>query len=250
MAADPNQPPTNCPQCGAPATADQEYCLECGTRLTRAVAPARAWRWPLVIVGVILVLAGAGLAVAYDKLAKEDKKEKGAAAGTTQTPTFTAPPTTAPPTTTGGTTTGAPLPPGSDGGSTTGGGLPKLPIPIPGLGGGDDDGGGGGGGGGAPPGGTGQPSTGVASWPSGKSAWTVVLYSAGSKADGQAKAQSAAQKTSGVGLLNSSDFSSLNPGYWVVFAGQSGSKSAAESKADSLQGQGFPQAYARFVKPK
>lgn len=248
MAADPNQPAINCPQCGAPAAADQEYCLECGTRLTRAIAPARASRGPLVVLGVVLVLAGAGLAVAYDKLAKKDGNEKSAATSATQTPTFSVPTTTTttPPTTTSPTTT--------TGGSTTGGVLPKLPIP--GLGGGSKgggaSGGGGGksGGGGGTPSGGGQPSTGVASWPSGKSAWTVVLYSASSKADGQAKARSASQKTSDVGLLNSSNFSSLQPGYWVVFAAQYDGKSAAESKASSLRGQGFPQAYARFVKPK
>ena len=47
-------------------------------------------------------------------------------------------------------------------------------------------------------------------------------------------------------MLHSDDFSSLRKGYWVVFAGQYPSRSAAETAAESRAGG----AYARRVVPR
>ena len=50
-------------------------------------------------------------------------------------------------------------------------------------------------------------------------------------------------------VLDSSQFSSLRPGYWVVYAGRYGSMAEATSAADQLHAQGYPDAYARRVAP-
>jgi hypothetical protein len=88
----------------------------------------------------------------------------------------------------------------------------------------------------------------VASWPSGKSGYTVVLVSAKSRKQANAKAQEAIGRGIPAGILRSDDYSSLNPGYWVVFAGTYNSAGAARSKANDYQSQGFAQAYPRLVK--
>ena len=88
----------------------------------------------------------------------------------------------------------------------------------------------------------------IASWPSGKTAWTVILESATSESAADAKANELAGQGTTVGVLHSDDYSSLKPGYWVVFSGQYDSQSAAQSAADGLKSQ-VPEAYARHVVP-
>jgi hypothetical protein len=48
------------------------------------------------------------------------------------------------------------------------------------------------------------------------------------------------------GVLFSSDFSSLKPGYWVVFSGIFASRDAALQQARSLRPE-FPGSYPRFI---
>ncbi|MGH3040270.1 MAG: hypothetical protein ACRDNG_00755, partial [Gaiellaceae bacterium] len=50
-----------------------------------------------------------------------------------------------------------------------------------------------------------------------------------------------------VGVLNSSDYDSLNPGYYVTFTGIYTSKSPAESALPNASSKGFPTAYVREV---
>ena len=52
-----------------------------------------------------------------------------------------------------------------------------------------------------------------------------------------------------VGVLDSSLFPSLNPGYWAVFSGPYATKDEATMAATTIQGQGYPDAYAREVQP-
>jgi hypothetical protein len=71
---------------------------------------------------------------------------------------------------------------------------------------------------------------------------------------GQGAAASYARKAAKAGLpkagyLDSSDFSSLHPGYWVVFSGVFNSLSAARSNASSAAGKGFQGAYPRQITP-
>jgi hypothetical protein len=70
-----------------------------------------------------------------------------------------------------------------------------------------------------------QPAKGpkLASWPGGTDAWTIVLQSIPkSKGRAQAVSLAAAAQQRGlprVGILDSSRFASLHPGYWTVFTG-------------------------------
>jgi hypothetical protein len=50
-----------------------------------------------------------------------------------------------------------------------------------------------------------------------------------------------------VGVLNSSDFSSLNPGYYVTFTGVYTTKQQAQSAVPNARSKGFPTAYDRRV---
>ena len=94
------------------------------------------------------------------------------------------------------------------------------------------------------------PSTpsGIASWPAGKTAYTVVLVSAKRRSQANAKAREAKSQGIDAGVLHSNDFSSLNPGYWVVFAGQYNSADEASSHVDEYASKGFPGGYPRQIK--
>ncbi len=88
-------------------------------------------------------------------------------------------------------------------------------------------------------------------WPAGRSGYTVVLDSlpvvAGPAA---ARAEAARARKDGLsaGVLLSSSFSSLRPGYYVVFSGVYSSSGEAEGAARAAAGS-FPSAYARRVAP-
>ena len=63
----------------------------------------------------------------------------------------------------------------------------------------------------------------LATWPAARSGWTIVLVSV-PKVDGRDKAVALAQhardaKLTDVGVIDSSRYASLRPGYWVVFQG-------------------------------
>ena len=50
-----------------------------------------------------------------------------------------------------------------------------------------------------------------------------------------------------VGVLNSSDYSSLNPGYYATFTGIYDSENEAEGALPRARSSGFPLAYTRRV---
>ena len=90
-------------------------------------------------------------------------------------------------------------------------------------------------------------------WPAGKSGYTTVLQSIPLN-EGQHAAASFAKKAANAGLpqvgyLDSSDFSSLHPGYWVVFSGIYNSINAARSNASTASTKGFGGAYPRQITP-
>ncbi len=71
----------------------------------------------------------------------------------------------------------------------------------------------------------------LARWPSGASGWTIVLVSV-PKAKGRDEAVAVAQQArvkwlGGVGVLDSSLFASLRPGYWMTFVGRFTSEAEA-----------------------
>jgi hypothetical protein len=61
----------------------------------------------------------------------------------------------------------------------------------------------------------------LATWPQGRTAWTVILNSSGTRADAERLAGDLAGKgIPGVGVLDSNDFESLGPDSFVIFSGQ------------------------------
>jgi len=88
-------------------------------------------------------------------------------------------------------------------------------------------------------------------WPPNKDGFTVVLKSVPTS-NGRSQAEAAADKArtnglSQVGILNSSDFSSLNPGYYVTFTGIYDTESQANAALPNARSKGFPTAYVREV---
>jgi hypothetical protein len=221
-----------CPRCGTPYEPFQEYCLECGLRLpvSRGVIPvlATAWRrripwypgdWIWPVLGALVVAA---LAAAIAILATTDNGSP------TKTSAATGPPVP------GGTGTVEPPPPATDTSSlptptvptTTETTEPTEPPPPP------------------------PPSTELTEWPQGQNGWTIVLASS-PQSSGRAAAVSEARKAlaaglTDVGVLNSSEFSSLHPGYFVVFTGIFNSESEARAAIDTAKAS-YPQAYARQI---
>jgi SPOR domain len=219
-----------CPRCGAELAPDQEWCLSCGNAVGTRIAPTPRWRLPIVLVGTVLALLVAALVLSLVELGGDPQPvAKAPTEQATATPSAapddgaaTAAPTTAPqPTPEAGAT---PTPTPADA-TQPDEGTEAEPNPIP------------------TPSGANPGSGGLASWPEGKTAWTVVIASTGSRAEAQKKARAAGADA---GVLHSDDYSSLRKGYWVVFAGQYDDQKAAQSAAEGKGGG----AYARRVVPR
>jgi hypothetical protein len=93
--------------------------------------------------------------------------------------------------------------------------------------------------------------SGTVTWPSGKDGYTIVLKSVPTS-QGRSQADAAAQRAinhglTQVGVLNSSNYSSLNPGYWVTFTGIYDTQSQATAALPNARSKGFPTAYIRRV---
>jgi hypothetical protein len=214
-----------CPRCGTAYSPGQEYCLECGLRLPtepRGVVPrlGNAWRrrlawypgdwiWPSLVALVIAALAGLGAAWVAHDT-------KSTAYRNATSPTSPVSSTIAPPeTTTAAATTKR---------TTTA----KQPPPPP-------------------------PPAAPKDWPAGQSGWTVVLQSLPST-NGRsfALAQARAALHAGVpdvGILDSSKFTSLHPGYYVLFSGVYHSFDDANAGVTTARSHGYPRAYPRRITP-
>jgi hypothetical protein len=102
----------------------------------------------------------------------------------------------------------------------------------------------------ADPGSTSTPLGGeFADWPAGKTAYTVIMWSATTRQDAENHAQQFQDAGSTVGILHSNDYSSLRSGYWVVYSGSYEDLSAAQDAAEAAQSTSSG-AYAKLVKPK
>jgi len=88
----------------------------------------------------------------------------------------------------------------------------------------------------------------IADWPAGRDAWTVVLESSATESAAQARAEELSQQGIAVGILDSDDYGSLEPGRFVVFSGQYDTQRAAEQALEDLSGQ-VQGAYVRHVSP-
>ena len=214
-----------CPRCGTPYDAYQEYCIECGLRVRHgrggvsgALADVRGggpvvWGWPVVVTLVVALLAT--VAVVLIQVAADDEAKPLLVATTDQptVPTLTelVPTETVLPTT--------PV-------------VTEAPPPVVAP---------------RPPTATGR----LTEWPPGVDGYTIVLSSLpapGGRAEAVQKAREAIDAgLSEVGVLDSAKYSSLHPGYYVVFSGVYGSMAEATRFVDDAQRAGFETAYARLI---
>ena len=218
--------PQSCPRCGTATEPLQEYCLECGLRLhTPGVVPALAegwrrrlrwypgdWIWPSLLALVVAGAAG-GAAIWWTRDAQSAASET-LVGDTSQLPTTveTIQPTTAPTAPTTPTTT------------TRTSTAPRAPSPRR-----------------------------LIEWPRGRSGWTLVLASLPTSAKRGAAVAKAQQALDAglpqVGVIDSSRYSSLHPGYFVVFSGLYDSLSAAQEAASRAADAGYGNAYGRRITP-
>jgi hypothetical protein len=218
-----------CPRCGARRQQDQRYCLDCGLQLPAVTGrlPALRRRWIrrfgwypgdwvwVSLLTLIVAVAGGAAAIA---LTASDASATGAtlAGGTS---VALAQPTPVPAATTEVQT------------ST----LPQAPEP-----------------------GTSARANAGASlrngrfaWPSNENGWTIVLVSY-PKTTGAASAHAKAVQAAKAGLLkagvlDSSNYASLQPGYLVVFTGVYASKDDADAAVSTARQAGFAGAYSRQI---
>ena len=226
----PARPPAEpvCPRCGAPHDPEQEYCLECGYRLRagRGVVGRLAaawqhrfgwypgdWIWR-VLLGLVIAIAGATAAIVLADAGAENTTIVATEGGAPHAPT-TAPETAT--VTLPGVSTGPPVTP-------TEPPPPTATAPAPGS---------------------------LTSWPAGSSGFTVVLESlptSSGRSLALERARSAARAgLPQVGLLDSSRYSSLHPGYYVVFSGVYNSLGQAQAAQATAAAKGFRLAYARQI---
>jgi hypothetical protein len=218
-------PPTpverRCPRCGAQLSAEQEWCLECGAAVGTRVAEPRGWRAPLAVIGVLLALALLAVVLAIFELSRDAEGVQEVAATPTPAPSVL-------PSTT-------PTPQGAEGGAT------PSPAPTPSA---------------TPsvtpsPEGGGAASPGLTEWPEGKTAWTVVLNSSGTREDAERLAgELAAKGIPDVGVLDSNDFESLGPDSFVVFSGTYDTETAAEEALGKVRDQAGGGSTRRIVPSK
>ena len=212
---------TRCPRCGTPAEPLQEYCLECGLRLrTSGLVPALAegwrrrvrwypgdWIWPSLL-ALLVAVAAAAAAILWTRDANSAASET-LIGDTSQLPTTvaTVPTVTAPARPTVPTATTRTTP-------TRRSGRRRL-----------------------------------IEWPKGRTGWTLVLASlptsAGRDAAVAKAKQALAAGLSQVGVIDSSRYASLHPGYFVVFSGIYASLSSAQDAASRAASAGYGNAYAR-----
>lgn len=216
---------TTCPRCEATVEPLQEYCVECGLRLRGGgVVPTLAsgwqrrlhwypgdWVWPSLLALVVAVIAGAG-AVWWTRDASS--------AASTTVVGDTAPLPTVQTTASVPTTGPAATVPTQTRTTTT---APRRPPARRAL----------------------------IEWPQGRNGWTLVLLSLPTSA-GRPQAVGRAREAirSGldeVGVLDSSEYASLHPGYYVVFSGVYPTIGAAQDAVSEAAEAGFENAYARRV---
>ena len=216
-----------CPRCAAPYADGQEYCLECGERIPEAPGLTTRlgnrwrrrlgwypgdWIWPALLTLLVAVVAGLLSAIF---LADESSSAGGTLVRTLERPS-TEPQRQAPPepTITAPTTTTA----------TTGTTQRKPPPPRKAA---------------------------LVFWPATKSGWTIVLDSIPST-NGRAGAVGEAKQALGLGLkpvgvLDSSAFSTLHPGYYVVFFGIYDNEPEAQSHVIEAHRRGYREPYPRRI---
>jgi hypothetical protein len=94
---------------------------------------------------------------------------------------------------------------------------------------------------------------GATRWPAGLGGWTVVLESVpgshGPRRPGAIARRAVHDGLSQVGVLDSSSYASLHPGYYVVFSGVYGAATDATTALATVRSRGFGGAYVLRVAP-
>ena len=216
-----------CPDCGAATNPGQEYCLECGHRLPadagaaglprRRLAPGGPGVALLATAAVALIAASAVSAVRLSDNEGEStliatSPQPEVLPATETVPAGESVARTAPPEAT---------PPAS-----------QQPPAAP----------------------TARSPRRLIAWPKAGSGWTIVLASVpvapGNRAVAVRQARDAVdQGLRQVGVLTSARFSSLHPGYLVVFSGVYANRSAAEQALSRAKAAGFSAGYTREIVP-
>ncbi len=232
-----------CPACLGALEPDQQFCLLCGERLQPpgppSASPLRRRRSgvPLVAAGAALVLAG-GLGIAWG-FTREEARSATAS-------------TTAKSSVTGATlSTGVSIP--STASVPTNDPIPTFTAPPPDPTGTSIP----------DPTGTSDPTTSTSTtettppeetndWPEGTDGFAVLLASKDTEQFDfafitQQKDAAEAKGHDNAGVLNSDDYFTLNPGYWVLYLGPYDSKTAAEAVKVEVRANGYPDAYVRRV---
>jgi hypothetical protein len=234
------EPHNYCPKCGVAYEPLQEYCLECGARLptnTGVVGVlASAWQrhfswypgdwiWPVLLFFALTVVATAAA------VAANETRDSASSTLRATTPSVTVGPGAAQPTvapTRSVTLPNAPAPTITTGPLPAAPGEPTSKTAT------------------APP----NPNA-LAVWPAGQSGFTIILESL-PVAQGQAAAVAKARqaKRNGlkeVGVLVSSQYSSLHPGYYAIFSGVFQNEAQATAGVSDAHAKGFPDAYQTHV---
>jgi hypothetical protein len=215
-----------CPRCGAARAPDQSFCLECGDALPVVAGPLAAmrrrwiarigwypgdWVW-LSLATLVVAAVGAAVAIAVSEHRHGDHRGFETVAGgvTLRQPATQVPAGRAP---------------------TTKVDTSKLPT--------------------APEPGSPAPGAGRTVWPANETGWTIVLVSY-PKTFGHPQALDTATKAAQkglnqVGVVDSSSYASLQPGYYVVFAGIFASRAEADAAVGTARQAGFPGAYSREI---
>jgi hypothetical protein len=218
-----------CPRCGTPHDAHQEYCLECGLRLPSeqhgvVASLGGAWRrrlrwypgdWIWATLGLLAVAAiGAATAVAASR---DNSSASKTLIGTT-TPGVT--------TRQAVRTTPVPAETQPPAAQTVPSATAPTPRPAP------------------------RRQRTLRVWPAGERGWTIVLRSETARPIALREARRAiAAGLRDVGVIDSADYSSLHPGYFVVFSGVYTSQADAEEALETATSGGYERAYVRPVSP-
>jgi hypothetical protein len=192
------------------------------------------WVWAAAVAAALVILA-AGAIIGMTTSSGGDEPSAAPGTGAVETAPTGVPPTVTVPQATGPATEPGATQPGGAGtttvpGATTSPGATTAPGAT-----------------------TTSPFAGFEPWPPDKDGYTVVLSSV-AQSKGQEKAVKQAQKAKNaglpqVGVLSSSAYSTLNPGFWVVFSGIYDSLTQASTAVGDARAAGFPDAYPRNVAP-
>ena len=219
-------PPTTverrCPRCDAHLSAEQEWCLQCGAAVGTHVAEPRGWRASVAVVAVLLALALIAVVLAIAELSRDSEGVQEVPGQPTPAPSATVTPSVTPAPTAG-----------DEGGAT------PSPVPTPS----------------ATPSasaeGGASSSAGLTPWPEGRTAYTIVLNSSGTREDAERLAgELAAKGVPDVGVLDSNDFESLGPDSFVVFSGTYDKEPEAQAALAQIRDQAGGGSTRRIVPKK